>query len=610
MADTISTENAKRAELAGCMQNRELSWLKFNKRVLEEAGLVSNPPLERLRFISIFSSNLDEFFMIRVGSLTDYMLFAPGYCDNKTGMTAKQQLDAIFAQTLPLYALRDRCFGLVTEELLRHGVCHMRMRDLDRAEQKSAEEHFVREILPLLSPQIIDSRHPFPHIDNKRLHIAVTIERKGKLLFGFIAAPRALDRLFFLEGDSRYVLLEDIICHFAHLAFKPYAVRERTVLAVTRNADLNTEDDSAMDEGIDYRQFMQSLIRMRKRLAPVRLELQCAASREFMAFLCEKLNLKGRQVFLSAAPLDLSYCSRLEERLGAERCKALVWPPHIPSGPHPPEKKAGLLKSVQKKDVLFSYPFENVSPFLDMIRQASEDAAVLSIQITLYRIDLQSKLAESLIRAAENGKEVIVLMELRARFDEANNIEWSQRLDEAGCRVIYGLSGYKVHSKICLITRKEFGRIQRITQIGTGNYNERTVRQYTDLSLITANREIGEDAAAFFNSLLLGKLGEGYALLWVAPNGYKSSIMREIERERLRAESGEGGRIGDRGGIYERNRLFLSFFTINFTIGIDFGPILAYILTVRNAIRLWPRPKPGHGARFGGPTGPFVPRGR
>jgi polyphosphate kinase len=525
------------------MQNRELSWLKFNERVLEEANFVSNPPLERLKFISIFSSNLDEFFMVRAGSLTDYMLYAPGYCDNKTGMTAKQQLDAIFERTRDLYGLRDRCFDAVTEELGRYGVHCPSMRDLDRAAHKRAEAYFTREVLPLLSPQIIDNRHPFPHIDNKHLHIAVTLERKNKPLFGLIAMPRALDRVFFLEDGCRYLLLEEIICRFSHLAFAPYAVRDRTILAVTRNADINTEEDGAQDEDIDYRQFMQKLIKARRRLAPVRLELQCAVDKDFQAFLCEKLNLKEKQVFLSAAPLDLSYCFRLEEKLGAERRRAMTRPPHVLLGVHPGEKKTHFLKAVQKKDLLYSYPFESIAPFLEMIRQAAEDATVLSIQITLYRIDAQSKLAESLIRAAENGKEVVVLMELRARFDEANNIEWSKRLDEAGCRVIYGLSGYKVHSKICLITRKEFGKIRRVTQIGTGNYNEKTVKQYTDLSLITANREIGKDAAAFFNNLLLGKQGEDYALLWVAPNCFKKNFLRCVEEERRKAESGEGGRI-------------------------------------------------------------------
>ena len=526
-----------------CMQNRELSWLKFNERVLEETNYEANPLIERLKYVSIFCSNLDEFFMVRVGSLTDYMLFASEYFDNKTGMTAAQQLDAIFSQTASLCVLKDRYFHDVMEELSLHDVRQLTIGELSAAENKELEKYFIRDILPLLSPQIIDNRHPFPHIDNKQLHIAVTLEHKNKSLFGLIAAPKTLDRLFFLGSKCHFILLEDIICHFSHLAFRPYKVLDKTILAVTRNADINTEQDDAMDEGNDYRQFMQKLMKKRPRLAPVRLEIQNEVTNDIKAFFCEKLKLKEKQIFLSSSPLDISYCFTLEEKLKAEGRKDLIMPTYIPLDVFHVNKKVNLMREVQKKDYLFSYPYESILPFLEIIRQAADDPSVISIKLTLYRLDLQSKLADSLIRAAENGKEVIVLMELRARFDENNNIEWSHCFEEAGCRIIYGLSNYKVHSKICLITKKEFGKIQYITQIGTGNYNERTVKQYTDLSLITSNQEIGEDAAAFFNSLLLGDVSEGYTHLWVAPACYKRNIIQCIEQEQSKARMGETGRI-------------------------------------------------------------------
>ena len=543
MTKTSTTKVAEKLDFSRCVQNRELSWLKFNERVLEEANWKGNPPLESLKFISIFCSNLDEFFMVRVGSLTDYMLYAPKYFDNKTGMTAEEQLDAIYRQTASLCALKDRYFSSVVEELNQNGVHHVQMRDMELAEKKELEKYFIRNVLPLLSPQIIDNRHPFPHMDNKQLYVAVTLESKNKPVFGLLAMPKTLDRLHFLEGHCRYVLLEDMMCYFSHHVFKPYSVLEKTILAVTRNADIDTEQDDTIDEDIDYRQFMQKVIKKRQRLAPVRIEFQHEVSRPFMAFFCVKLNLEEKQVFYSASPLDFSFCFTLDDRVRAESQKNLIIPTHVPYDVFPVDKKVNLWKEATKKDLLFSYPFESILPFLEIVKQAADDPTVLSIKITLYRIDFQSRIAESLIRAAENGKEVIVLMELRARFDESNNIEWSVRLEEAGCRLIYGFSEYKVHAKICLITKREFGRVQYLTQIGTGNYNEKTTKLYTDLSLITANQEIGADAATFFHSLLLGETSESYTHLWVAPNAFKQRILQSIEEEQIRAENGEDAQI-------------------------------------------------------------------
>jgi len=520
-----------------CMQNRELSWLKFNRRVLEESNFLANPVLERLKFISIFCSNLDEFYMIRVGSLTDYMLFAPGYYDNKTGMTAEEQLNAVSEKVSELYSLLDGYFNAITEELSKNGVHHLRMRDLDPSEIETMEKYFEDNIMPILSPLIIDNRHPFPHINNKRMHIGVTVEDNGKRMYGLIAVPRTLDRIVPLDGANRFVLLEDMICHFSHLVFRPYEVRDKTILAVTRNADINTEDGS-FDEDTDYRLFLQEQINKRQRLTPVRLEFQDGAGDDLRRFLMKKLGLKEKHVFITSVPLDVSYCFRLEDNLGEELKKKLTRPPHVPADVYPGDRRTGLMEIVQRKDVIFSYPFESMTPLVEMMRAAADDPSVLSIKITLYRLDLQSKLIESLIRAAENGKEVVVLMELRARFDEQNNIEWSKRLDEAGCQVIYGPPRYKVHSKICLITFVESGKIRHIAHISTGNYNERTAKLYADLSLMTADPYIGNDAVKFFNNLMLGSLDGRYDRLWVAPKHLKQNILDHIDAEKQKADKG------------------------------------------------------------------------
>jgi len=524
------------------MQNRELSWLKFNERVLREAGRTDTPLIERLKFISIFTSNLDEFFMIRVGALTDYAQFDENYRDNKTGMTAQEQLNEIYRAVMPLYNLREQLFSAVMEGLERHGLQLMKVHDLRDDETAWIKNHFELELMPFLSPQIIGSRHPFPHLANKQLYITVKLEKKRELLFGLIAVPAGIDRVVLLGGDSRFVLLEDVIMHFADTVFNIYTVLDKNIITVTRNADIDTEE--SLDEDIDYRLHMKNMLKKRSRLSPVRLELAYQASSELLTFLCEKLSLNTPQLFYSSIPLDLSFVFSLNRIINGDSLKRLIWPNHVPVESMQVNLKNSISKIVTSgKDLLFSFPYESIKPFLSLIHQSAEDASVISIKITLYRIDLQSKLAESLILAAENNKEVIVLMELRARFDEKNNIEWAQRLEEAGCRVIYGLLGYKVHSKVCLITRKELGKIHYITQIGTGNYNERTAKQYTDLSLITTNQEIGRDATSFFANLLIGNLEGEYRHLWVAPGSFESNIIKSIEDERQKALNGKTGRI-------------------------------------------------------------------
>ncbi|MCL1894971.1 MAG: polyphosphate kinase 1 [Clostridiales bacterium] len=536
----MATEDTNYME---CMQNRELSWLKFNERVLLEADRVESPLLERLKFISIFTTNLDEFFMIRVGSLTDSALFDEKYFDNKTGQTAKAQLKAIFRATGPLYEVREKTFSSVMDGLKNHDIHLLKMQDLGPEELEAQREYFAYNVMPLLSPQIIDQKHPFPHLSNKRLHIAVTLRKKKDSVFGLIAMPSELERIVLLTGPGcRFVLLEDMIHYFADLAFGIYEVAEKHIIAVTRNADLNMEDD-LLDEGVDYRLYMKDMLKKRQRLSPVRLEMSGTSSKEFLKFFCEKLALDPSQVFYTSAPLDLSFCLSMRQIIDSDTYSRLIWPAHVPAETMPADKKKNMIRTVYSGDVLLSYPYESMSPTSELIRQAAEDPFVLSVKITLYRIDRHSKLAEYLIRAAENGKEILVIMELRARFDEDNNIEWAHRLEQAGCRVIYGMVGYKVHSKICLITRKEFGKIQYVTQICTGNYNEITARLYTDLSLLTANQDIGRDAAAFFTNMMLGNLEGIYKELWVAPSSYKNNFIRMAEEEKRKAAEGSGGSI-------------------------------------------------------------------
>jgi len=530
-------------ETAAYMQNRELSWLKFNERVLLEANRTDMPLLERLKFISIFTANLDEFFMIRVGSLADSLLLGNKLNDNKTGMSAKEQLDEIYRSIAPLYALVGQAFSSVSLGLSQHGVEFVKMKDLPDNELKTMKNHFTHNIMPLLSPSIIDPKHPFPHIQNKQLHIAVTVSKKKSTTFGLIAVPPELDRLTLLDGKKRrFLLLEDIILHFAELAFGTYKISDKAVISVTRNADIATEEE-LLDEDIDFRQHIKSLLKRRQRLAPVRLEMSERTGSDLLNFLCEKLFLIPAQVFYSTAPLDLSFCHNLGRYFDKETYDRLIWPVHTPVVSIPANKMKTMLYHVKNKDILLSFPYESILPFLSMIRQAATDPKVLSIKITVYRIDSQSKLAEYLTLAAENGKEVVVLMELRARFDESNNIEWASRLEEAGCRIIYGLVGYKCHSKLCLITLKDAGKISYITQIGTGNYNEKTAKLYTDLSLITANQDIGRDAASFFTNMQLGNLEGEYTHLLVAPNKFKNNIIKYIEEERVKSLNGLRGKI-------------------------------------------------------------------
>ena len=521
----------------GYTQNRELSWLQFNARVLAEAQDENVPLLERLKFLSIFTSNLDEFYMIRVGSLGDIAAVDKTGVDNKSGLTAREQLERIYAATTPLYEQRDQAFAEVEQRLAGEGLCHVAMADLTQAEQKQVKHYFRTTVQPILSPQIVDSHHPFPHLGSKVLHVGVLLGRKKGETLGLIPVPASLPPVVYLqEQPGRYVLLEEILLAYADAVFSMYDVLERTLFCITRNADINLDDEPfnpVQDKPeVDVRAKMEKLLRRRSRLSVVRLELARPISSHFLEYFRSRFGVADKQIFLSRkAPLDLSYVFGLGDFFPEAHRAALSDHPFTPQQPAMLRPGQSLLRAAQKQDILLSYPYESMEPFLQMIREAANARDVVSIRITIYRLARQAKLVEYLCAAAENGKDVTVLIELRARFDEQNNIDWSERLEEAGCKVIYGFEEYKVHSKICLITRNDRGIMRHITQVGTGNYNEKTAKQYTDVSLVTASETIGADAAEFFKNMALGNLDGNYQRLLVAPNSFKNRILAMMDEQ-------------------------------------------------------------------------------
>ena len=524
----------------GYTQNRELSWLEFNARVLAEAEDETVPLLERFKFLAIFTSNLDEFFMIRVGSLTDMAALEPNRRDTKSGLTAGEQLSRIYAAVEPLYARRDAAFRDVDARLAQEDLCRTSMDELDSRERKYIKRYFNTMIAPVLSPQVVDSHHPFPHLEGKVLHIAVLLSHKKNERLGLIPVPASLPPITFLPNDKRrYLMTEDILLAFADSIFEMYDVLEKTVFCVTRNADVPLDDGPFGSEQVDLRKKMERMLRQRRRMAIVRVELSRPVSSHFKECLHKRFEVTDEQIFLSrSAPLRMSYAFSLGDYLSDGRRSRLSDPPFIPQQPAMLPAGQSLLKTALQRDVLLSYPYESMEPFLQMIREAANDPPVLSVRITIYRLASKAKLVEYLCAAAENGKDVTVLIELRARFDEQNNIDWSERLEEAGCRVIYGFEGYKVHSKICLITRRERGGVRYITQVGTGNYNEKTARQYTDVSLVTSSESIGMDAAQFFNNMAMSNLNGRYNRLLVAPTSLKNNILSLMDGEIAKGNDG------------------------------------------------------------------------
>lgn len=524
----------------GYTQNRELSWLEFNARVLAEAEDETVPLLERFKFLAIFTSNLDEFFMIRVGSLTDMAALEPNRRDTKSGLTAEEQLSRIYAAVEPLYARRDAAFRDVDARLAQEDLCRTSMDELDSSERKYIKRYFNTMIAPVLSPQVVDSHHPFPHLEGKVLHIAVLLSHKKNERLGLIPVPASLPPITFLPNDKRrYLMTEDILLAFADSIFEMYDVLEKTVFCVTRNADVPLDDEPFGSEQVDLRKKMERMLRQRRRMAIVRVELSRPVSSHFKECLHKRFEVTDEQIFLSrSAPLRMSYAFSLGDYLSDGRRSRLSDPPFIPQQLAMLPAGQSLLKTALQRDVLLSYPYESMEPFLQMIREAANDPPVLSVRITIYRLASKAKLVEYLCAAAENGKDVTVLIELRARFDEQNNIDWSERLEEAGCKIIYGFEDYKVHSKICLITRRERGGVRYITQVGTGNYNEKTARQYTDVSLVTSSESIGMDAAQFFNNMAMSNLNGRYNRLLVAPTSLKNNILSLMDGEIAKGSDG------------------------------------------------------------------------
>lgn len=520
-------------------QNRELSWLRFNERVLMEATDETVPLLERLKFIAIFTSNLDEFFMIRVGSLFDLSHFKTHTIDQKSGWTPGEQLTHIYEAVRVLYARRQQIYQEVEQQLRVHGICQLHYDELAETEVKFVRQYFKSSIAPILSPQIVDTHHPFPHLQNKALHIGAWLKYKNNPMFAVIPVPAALPEVIFLPGgETRYIRTEEVILEHVSQIFKSDTILEKTVFCVTRNADINPDDEAFDFDSDDFRGKMKKLLRQRQRLAPVRLELSRPISETFLKYLKEHLPVTQEQVYVTNAPLKMGYAFALPAKLSENKRRALTDTPFTPGVPHGVRLNAPITPQVQAHDILLSYPFEGMDTFLHLIRESAYDPDVISIKITIYRLARKAKLVEYLCAAAEAGKDVTAFIELRARFDEQNNIDWSERLEDAGCTVIYGVENYKVHSKVCLITRRSQGSVQYITQVGTGNYNEKTALQYTDLSLITANPAIGQDANHFFQNLAIGNVSGQYEHLMVAPSSLKTGIIREIDREI--AKRGEG----------------------------------------------------------------------
>lgn len=523
--------------------NRELSWLKFNERVLEEAENQAVPLCERMNFVSIYQSNLDEFFRVRVGSLQDQMLVNKKIRDNKTKMTSEEQIKAILKVVKKLNKRKDAAYKNLMDKVAEYGITLIDFTTAKADEKKFLEQYFNHEIVPLSSPTIVGKRQPFPFLRNQEIYAVVVLEtRSGKERIGIIPCTNnMLERLIEIPGGKgRYILSENLILHYIGKVFKGYKVIGKSLIRVVRNADIDA--DALYDEDLDYREFMADLMKERKKLSPVRLDMSREIDGSVVETLCRYLDVAPERVFRSDAPLDLSFVFQIEDLLRMN--PELFYERRVPQKSASFRDGESILKQIKEGDKLLSYPYESIRPFLRMLNEAAEDDSVISIKMTLYRLAKQSKIVEALCEAAENGKEVVVLVELRARFDEENNIRWSRMLEKAGCQIIYGLEGFKVHSKLCLITRKGKNGIEYITQIGTGNYNEKTARLYTDLSLMTANEQIGMDAARVFQALTKGETVEESDHLLVAPKCLQNRVIDMIEEEIEHKKNGEEAYIG------------------------------------------------------------------
>lgn len=531
-------------------QNRELSWLDFNKRVLLEANEPDVPILEKLKFISIFNSNLDEFFMVRVGSLSDLEIIKDIGRDNKSGMTVSQQLDAIFEKLPQDYELKDQLFTDVEEVLRLEGISRLQKTELSEKDIKVLDNYFEKYIAPIISPMILDDRHPFPFLANKQtVVVGEMIDENKEKVLALVGLPSSLKSIIPVSTSDKsltYVLPEDLIQWKLEDIFS-YSLVNSAKVSVTRNADIDLEEklDEELDKEYeeDFRKKVKKALKKRARLQAVRLEIQGQLAKSNLDFFLDKLGLEEKQVFYSKSPLNIGFAYDIEDHISEDLAKSLSYESFEPVYPSYIDPSRSMIEQIKEKDILLYFPFESMNPYLELLKEASNDPKVVSIKITIYRLSSMSKVAEYLANAAENGKEVIALMELRARFDEDNNINWSERLESSGVTVIYGMEGFKVHSKVCLITRTDQGRIEFISQFGTGNYNEKTAKQYTDLSLMTSDEDLGRDAQDFFSNMLRSNLNGSYKELLVAPHTLKPGLMALIDEEIHKAKNQEDARI-------------------------------------------------------------------
>lgn len=519
-------------------QNRELSWLRFDKRVLEEAQDETVPLLERMKFVAIFTSNLDEFFMVRVGSLYDLAAMDNKTVDNKSGMTPSEQLDAIYDAVAPLYKERDKTYSEIKKQLHPYGVCGLDFKELESQEKKYVKKHFKEQILPILSPQIVDANHPFPHFLNKDIYVVANLKLNNKTMLGIVPIPKFISDILYLPGhDIRYIRMEKVILEYLELVFEQYEVSDRNYICVTRNADVSP-DDEAFSDNVDFRYIMKETLHKRRRMAVVRLETAYPLTKDMEKYFCEKFNIKSQCIFRTKMPMKLDYMFAIADKVPESMRRALIYPKFSPQPSAMIAEGTSIMSQVKKRDLLLSYPYESMDPFLQLIKEASVDPDVMTIKITIYRLAKKARLVQYLCAAAENGKEVTALFELRARFDEQNNIDWSERMEEAGCRIIYGFEGYKVHSKICLITYRNRNEIKYITQVGTGNYNEKTAGMYTDLSFMTSDQSIGEDASSFFKNMSIGNLDGVYENIIVSPFSLKPKVLSLMDEEIAKGADG------------------------------------------------------------------------
>ena len=539
------TKGYKDMFVKGIYCNREYSWLQFNRRVLDQASDLTNPLLERCKFLAIFCSNLDEVFMVRVGSRLNESKLDPSARENKTDLTAEEQVEGILGVVKGLYKESSAVFSRLKAELANNGMRILRPYELTVRQRAQCEAHFFEAVLPLLSPMVLDAKHPMIRFENKHLYMMFELEKENRPMFGVMAIPAAAERLFRIEGGKKInlITIEDLVSEFGHYAFPGYSVKGKAMLRVTRNADFDTEvDDADLEHDFDFSKYMKRKVGMRPMLDAVRLEIDKNSDR-LRSFVLKNLNLKKSYCFKVEHYLDYKFLFSLGKYFPEKKEAILKYPPfkgRVASDLQPP---ASLIERVREKDVFLAYPFDSMDPLVRLLNECAEDERVVSVKITIYRLDNHSRIVEALKRASENGKEVTVVIELCARFDEENNMYFAGVLREAGCTIIYGMQNYKVHSKIISVLLSEGGEVEYITHLGTGNYNESTAKQYTDLNIITANREIGEDAAAFFRNIAICNTDYRYDRLLVAPQGLKKGLLECIDEQIARAKEGKPARI-------------------------------------------------------------------